>query len=211
MTVRLTKGRAASWTATSSPFAANTPFRALSARVAPPRTIRTVFVQSAVSALSQSALLPATNTISLTRGHSSKARTLRRSTLSPPRSNRSLSKPIRVEEPAATSTAETVLFTKYTCPCPGRTGPAVSSGYDNTIIIIADKYANFNTRVFLLPGRFSGKKAPVRHLAGRGLSGQVPAYFTPGRFSQARMGLRAAARASFWAWASARSLPRVVK
>ena len=108
ITAWLTKGRAASWTATSSPAAASTPFRALSARVAPPGTIFTGFVQSAVSARSQSAFLPATNTISLTRGHVSKARTLRRSTLSPPKSNASLSNPIRVEEPAATNTAETV-------------------------------------------------------------------------------------------------------
>ena len=43
ITLWLTKGRAASWTATSLPWAAATPLRALSARVEPPFTSRTGF------------------------------------------------------------------------------------------------------------------------------------------------------------------------
>ena len=41
ITASVTKGRAASWMATSSPLAASTPLRALSARVEPPGTNRT--------------------------------------------------------------------------------------------------------------------------------------------------------------------------
>lgn len=52
---------------------------------------------------------------SLTSGQLSKARMLRRSTVSPPRSARSLSNPIRVEEPAATRTADTLFFILSPC------------------------------------------------------------------------------------------------
>ena len=122
MTAGLTKGRAASCTATSSPWAASTPFLALSARVAPPATICTGLVQPTACCSTKARFLPATSTISPICGHWSKARMLRCSTVSPPRSKLSLSNPIRVEEPAATSTAEIVFCNLHTCPCCRRAG-----------------------------------------------------------------------------------------
>ena len=115
MTAALTKGRAASWMATSSPCAARTPFRALSARVAPPSAIRTGFAQPCACRITKSRFFPATRTISSTSGHCSNARMLRRSTVSPPRSKLSLSNPMRVEDPAATNTADMRFFNDPTC------------------------------------------------------------------------------------------------
>lgn len=91
---------------------------ALSARVVPPVTICTGFVQSAACCSTKARFLPATSTISVTSGSCSNARMLRCSTVSPPRSKLSLSKPMRVEDPAATSTADTLFSNFFTCPIP---------------------------------------------------------------------------------------------
>ena len=109
MTSSLTKGRAASWMATSSPFAARTPARALRARVAPPFTSATGFWQRAAAARAAVSSAPVTSTRSVTRGWRSKAATLADSTVPPPSGAESLSNPIRRDEPAATSTAVTVF------------------------------------------------------------------------------------------------------
>ena len=143
MTAALTKGRAASCTATSSPCAASTPFFALSARVAPPATICTGFGQSAACCATKSRFLPATSTSSVTCGHWAKARMLRCSTVSPPRSKLSLSKPMRVEEPAATNTADTVFSISSTYPAAvPRCAP--TAAYNKPCFIIAYHSANFN-------------------------------------------------------------------
>ena len=156
ITLWLTKGRAASWTATSLPWAAATPLRALSARVEPPLTSRTGFLQRAAARWAFSLDAPVTITSSSTSGHSSKARTLRSRTVSPPRSKLSLSNPIRVEEPAATRTAVTrhsnFLHLPHFIPALRRTAQSV---------LLFIEYYSVSTHKLQLPAPI--KNAPVQH------------------------------------------------
>ena len=156
ITLWLTKGRAASWTATSLPWAATTPLRALSARVEPPFTSRTGFLQRAAARWAFSLDAPVTITSSSTSGHSSKARTLRSRTVSPPRSKLSLSNPIRVEEPAATRTAVTrysnFLHLPHFIPALRRTAQSV---------LLFIEYYSVSTHKLQLPAPI--KNAPVQH------------------------------------------------
>ena len=99
---------------------------------------------------------PVTITSSSTSGHSSKARTLRSRTVSPPRSKLSLSNPIRVEEPAATRTAVTrcsnFLHLPHFIPAPCRTAQS---------ILLFIEYYSVSTHKLQLPPPI--KNAPVQH------------------------------------------------
>ena len=139
---------------------------------------------------------PATRTISLTSGHSAKARMLRCTTVSPPRSKLSLSNPMRVEDPAATRTADTFFSNFCTCPAlilPGNT----TRGTDRINHVLLYRIARQTATDFI--------QAKCPSAAGRGAKTLL---FSGDHF---RMGSMAAARASFCAWASSRVLPRVVK
>ena len=115
ITCSLTKGRAASCMASSSPLAAITPLRTLCARVLPPRTTCTGLRHRAASCSTHGRFSPATRINSVTSGCASKASMLRCKTVFPPRSAVSLSNPMRREAPAATRIALTVLFIWH-CP-----------------------------------------------------------------------------------------------
>ena len=99
---------------------------------------------------------PVTITSSSTSGHSSKARTLRSRTVSPPRSKLSLSNPIRVEEPAATRTAVTrhsnFLHLPHFIPALRRTAQSV---------LLFIEYYSVSTHKLQQPSPI--KNAPVQH------------------------------------------------
>ena len=119
-------------------------------------TGRTGFLQRAAARWAFSLDAPVTITSSSTSGHSSKARTLRSRTVSPPRSKLSLSNPIRVEEPAATRTAVTrhsnFLHLPHFIPALRRTAQSV---------LLFIEYYSVSTHKLQLPAPI--KNAPVQH------------------------------------------------
>ena len=114
------------------------------------------FLQRAEARRAFSPDAPVTITSSSTSGHSSKARTLRSRTVSPPRSKLSLSNPIRVEEPAATRTAVTrhsnFLHLPHFIPALRRTAQSV---------LLFIEYYSVSTHKLQLPAPI--KNAPVQH------------------------------------------------